>query len=354
MKDQHTQKPGSDQLPVCKEKLGSVNAHRRTAVFGAIAGASATAVWHKPIIQSIVLPAHAQTSTTVTFFAASAVVTPITKSDWLLDAVIPSAYAGVEPISSSEFSAAIEQPVAGVDSYEVSIFERILEGETNAGEVLYSGTASEASGGTIAVVDNPCMLEIGSIDASIDSVSMSEVTISLNNRGVSLTIPAGSGSLPMPMCVVAPLPAAFFNPAAPAVPIGDVSQHSILDLFISSAHAGDGPGPDDVFGVSAEKNDEESYTVSHLNVEGNVLRRGVLQVPADPSGVSGPGPDGSLDFITNACDDLKDGGPASITARILSVDNAEMVIQIETRSSDRIDLVLPEGAGMLEPICTPR
>ena len=326
-----------------QRKSNSVNLRRRATVMGAAAGASAAAVWHKPLIESIVLPAHAQTSTVITFFASAATTMPITKNDSLLEAIIPSAYAGDIP-SMSEYTVTIVQQGAGIDSYEIGVFERLLEGDSNVGEILYGGTASQASGGTLGITDNPCELEQGSINVEFGSISADSITLNFTNRNQTLMIPSGTGSLPTPMCVDTGLPEAFFNPEAPAVPMG-VSKSSPLDWIISSAHAGKGPQPGDTFGVLAEKIDEETYMVSHLNIEGHILRQGNLTVPAG----MGPGPDGSLAFVSNACG----GGrpPDAITARMLSVDDMEMVIQIDTSFLGSIDLVLPEGAGVLTPVC---
>lgn len=49
----------------------SVNRHRRGLVLGVAGGVTAATVWKKPIINSVVLPAHAQTSMMVTSFGGT-------------------------------------------------------------------------------------------------------------------------------------------------------------------------------------------------------------------------------------------------------------------------------------------
>jgi len=72
------------------------NKQRRKLLMGAAAG-SALTVWHKPIIESMIIPAHAQTSedeptTPLNFFASQASATQLVQnSNPVFDFIVPKA-----------------------------------------------------------------------------------------------------------------------------------------------------------------------------------------------------------------------------------------------------------------------
>lgn len=74
------------------------NKGRRKALSGMIVGGAAVTLWHKPVVNSVMLPAHAQTSATQDFYATVANATAVTvNAKTMLDVLIPSAHALVGP-----------------------------------------------------------------------------------------------------------------------------------------------------------------------------------------------------------------------------------------------------------------
>jgi hypothetical protein len=72
----------------------NINPNRRKVLLGSAAVGSALTVWHKPLMQSVVLPAHAQTTSPVDFFASQASATQVVQNaNSLLDMLIPEALA---------------------------------------------------------------------------------------------------------------------------------------------------------------------------------------------------------------------------------------------------------------------
>ena len=105
-----------------------LNTSRRRAVLGTLAGATAVTAWHKPVITSVILPAHAQTSPAtmaLTFFASGAIATPIMVKSSPVDWLVPSAVASEVPITS-EYSVSIQQTAPETDNYQIDLFERRL------------------------------------------------------------------------------------------------------------------------------------------------------------------------------------------------------------------------------------
>ena len=221
------------------KKPENVNNNRRRAVLGAVGGASALAVWHKPVITSVVLPAHAQMSPTtmaLTFFASGATVTPVIVKSSPLDLLIPEAVASEFPIVS-EYSVTVEQTAPETDNYNINVFERRMQGEDNRGEFLYSGSASQTTGGTLAVSENPCELRASPIDVSITTISETAVTLEFTGRNERLEVPAGSGSLPMPVCSIIRTFSAINVDPSPEFGMRDSSTPSILNTLIPEANA---------------------------------------------------------------------------------------------------------------------
>jgi len=100
-----------DRGYIVEKRAKGVNTRRRVLVGGTLTGVAA-AVWHKPLMNTISLPAHAQTSVpvvTMTFFGAGvATATPITTVDSIVNALIPQAHAGDSAMAES-IMASIEQ-----------------------------------------------------------------------------------------------------------------------------------------------------------------------------------------------------------------------------------------------------
>ncbi|WP_113953060.1 hypothetical protein [Arenicella xantha] len=326
-----------------KTNVQAIDKTKRTVLIGAAVG-TATAIWHKPVVDAVLLPAHAQTSVEAAapfvFFSAAAAVSPVAKAGSVLDFLVESAYANVP--ATYEYAVMVEQTTAGVDSYTVSLFERTLEGTTNRGEVLYSGVASVASGGNLAVVEDPCMLSPSALNITIESVTDAQVELTLPGRSERLVVPSGSGSLPSPMCVDTGLPQSFYNPDADAGG-SRIAKTSLLDVLIPTAQAGRIP-QSRTLALSASKIDENSYSVGMLSFDRTTLREGIIQVD---------GSAGSLLRVRTTCDD-PDKGANPVSATMVSVDDSTMMLSLNLDGS-LVDVELPVGSGILEPgSCAPQ
>lgn len=306
---------------------------KRKIVLGAAAG-TAAAIWHKPLVEAVLLPAHAQTSDPVVsvFFAASATVVPVAKLDSPLDFLIPAAHATVA-MTTYEYAASIEQSAPNSDTYAITLFERTLADSANAGEVLYSGNVNASAGGNLSVVDDPCGLNPEALQINIVRISESEAELSIPNRSVQLIVPAGQGTVPSPVCVDTGLPASFYNPAASA--FGDVTKSSWLDAIIPTAMA-DGPSTGDTIAVLATKMNEEQYRVGMLSIDRTTLREGTLLVD---------GTTGSLVRVSSTCPEPGKGS-SPIDAAVVSVDDMTMVVNVRLGGS-MVPVTLPVGEGML-------
>jgi len=107
------------------KELGS-NKTRRNLLLGGAAGA-ALGAWHKPIVNSIVTPAHAQTTNDLPqlgpgpFFSAPQITQNSEQNRSLLDVIIPHAYAGEKPRRNNLSNLAAKVTPVGPDQYEVEI-----------------------------------------------------------------------------------------------------------------------------------------------------------------------------------------------------------------------------------------
>ena len=359
MKDnEQAQCQAVDQQTPSKDLTEQPNTKRRMALLGGIGTAAAAAVWHKPLINSVLLPVHAQMSVAdpvvvddpapvedpvadaLVFFAAAAAINPIVQNNSILDVLFPVAHAG-DVMEESSYQVSVEQTAGGEDNYIISVFERVMQTEKNVGELLYSGMVSEASGGTLGISDNPCERDASPITVEINSINDMGVVLNFTDRGESVEIPSGTGSLPTPMCIDTGLPESFYNPEAPATG-GASGKFALLDLLVPQAHAGIGPSGDDTFAVLATKIDEDSYTVGLLSVDRTIFREGTIATDGSAGGV--------LRFVEDACDG-EPRAPRDIPATIDSVNDSEMVITIENRGGDMITMTLPAQDGMLMATC---
>lgn len=229
-----------EESQVSVDSTDKINLKRRVAILGAAGSATALSVWKTPIINAVITPAHAQTSDPTpnrVFFGANVVPGGIASVNLSpLDFIIPVANAGTD-VQIRQYTVSIEE---NGDDLMVDLFEVLQVRGFDQAEILYSGVLSTISGGSLGVADNPCMLEASSIDATIASVTDTEVVINLTGRGESLTVPAGNGSVPTPMCVDTPLPTEFSllnQPLEPQTKLG--KSFNPLDLVISPSYAGE-------------------------------------------------------------------------------------------------------------------
>lgn len=313
---------------------GKTNLNRRHMV-GALTGVAA-AVWHKPMINSVILPAHAQTSGATQFFSASATASPIVQNNSLLNSLVGPAHA-VSIQSPSEYAVKITQTSPGANAYVVDLFERKFEGEVNVGEVSFSGSAAIGASASLGLVDNPCELPSGSLAIELVSLNNAEAVINLSDSNEQLVVPSGVGSLPMAMCVDNGLPSSFFLENAGG---GDFAENSIMNALIPTAHAG-GVDPDTGFGLSAAKINETAYRVTFLNRQRNLLRDGELQVAGNV---------GSLQFLSNACSGSGGNAGNPIAASIVSVNSSSMTLELDLDGS-LVEFMLPADGGSLVPSC---
>lgn len=327
-----------DLVSIINADSTNTNSQRRLFV-GALTGVAA-AVWHKPVINAVILPSHAQTSATVEFFTGAGAVSPIAQSNSILESLISPAHA-IAVQTESEYAVKVTQPSVGVNSYMIDIFERKLEGETNVGEIVYSGSAATGGSAKLNVSDNPCKLSDGSLAIELVSIDSNNAVINLTSRGGQIVVPSGAGSLPMPMCVDIGLPESFFDGEISDT-IGDTG--SIFDALIPEAHAGIIADEDRVMGVLATKIDEETYEVSHRNFGGNILRVGDVKVD---------GTVGQLSVVENACDDNANNKELSYSAEIIDVDNSMMMLNINIGKGS-IRVSIPVGSGRLVTSCSPQ
>jgi len=190
-----------------KQKIAA----KRRAALG-LMGGGVVAIWQKPLINAVVLPAHAQTSVTATYFqplepytfSSPALSSSNKKADrsskTLLDWLIPSAHAQVTfGPEAGLFISSVTTGTGIGENFEVSL----LVGFQDNGYSLYEGRLNFADGwsGTLNAASDTCPGDPSSVDAAMQIVASNEVTISIPAiRGV-FTVEAGTGSLPAPGCV---------------------------------------------------------------------------------------------------------------------------------------------------------
>lgn len=118
-----------------EQNLSLADSSKRKIFKGALIGGAA-AVWYKPVVNSVLLPAHAQMTTTQqppSFFAASATPTIVMNSP--LDFIIPQAYAGSE--ESTDWH--IEAIYVEDNVYDVTVMlgyprQSMIEGQPESAE----------------------------------------------------------------------------------------------------------------------------------------------------------------------------------------------------------------------------
>jgi hypothetical protein len=226
---------------------------------GSLTGVAAV-MWHKPLINTIVLPAHAQTSvvaTALTFFGGGT-ATPKGVSSSLLNLLVPEAHATVRPVVETVMASIVQNEVEGTD-YTVSVLIDLGKSYGDKFEktqLVFSGSLTLGVAAMLAVSEDPCDLantvlgrSVPPLSLTLNSVSEELAEISYSSdlfEAAGVSIPAGSGALPMAMCVDVPLPKAFasfdFNGPDPlAMMINNSFEglaQSVLNTIVPTATAG--------------------------------------------------------------------------------------------------------------------
>lgn len=182
------------------------NKDRRTALTGMIVSGAAVTLWHKPVINSVMLPAHAQASAVQDFFATVASASAITvNANIIIDALIPSAYAADLLSPSAELPLAdlvfeAEAISQGGGMYAVKIAAE--EVPDDKGSLLASRDFVFGWVGTITGLNaNSTFTATGCAqaeDVKITAIAASNMTIQMSyfSKTIQLDLVDGSAALP--------------------------------------------------------------------------------------------------------------------------------------------------------------
>ncbi|MFW2440424.1 MAG: hypothetical protein ACN4GR_13770 [Arenicellales bacterium] len=173
-----------------------------------IAGKSLPESWTRPVVDSVMLPAHAQTSPAlpVSFFGASVIPATLASLDNQsspFDSLVPTAHAQGGPGPNRRF--AVQALLQGVDSYAVSI-NNLAATIQGGGDVVRSGTLNiDGTPSTLTVTDNPCPVAgardfTNSYIRSVGDTEIDVVITNVNGTEISLVVPVGGGSMPPLQC----------------------------------------------------------------------------------------------------------------------------------------------------------
>jgi hypothetical protein len=247
----------ADTTTIDSKRLGSQQ--RRLLVGGSLTGVAA-AMWHKPLINAIVLPAHAQMSvplTALTFFGGGA-ATPKGVSSSILDLLIPEAHARSQPQVESVMASIVQNEIEGTD-FTISVLMDLgnsVDDRFEKTQLVYSGSLTLGVAAMLAVSEDPCDLANTFLDGPVPPLSLTLNSVSEELAEISfssdlfvagdVSIPAGTGALPSAMCVDTPLPKAFARfdftgPGARAMTIDNSVEglaQSVLNTLIPTATAG--------------------------------------------------------------------------------------------------------------------
>lgn len=324
-----------------------VNLARRKALLGTAGGAAAVAAWHKPIINAVVLPTHAQMTTmNLQFFGATVGASPTTKKSSPLDLLISPAVAGLM-MEQTYTIEAIQTDMAG-ESFNIGVFEEIdydgMEGIDTA-QVVYRGNVNVGETKTLPATENPCEIKLKDFNVEIAEVNimpggMSNIVLNFPNRAETVTIPEDSQPFPMAECILVPLADSYYDGmASSSGGVGMQQQSSPLDFLVGTAHAQEGPA---TFGLLAERTgpNASTYTVSHLNRTGDVLRSADLNI------------DGTTENLLVIDDACGFGEISSIPAAIVAVDQTEMEIRVDFQGERGTQFfTIPAASGALMALC---
>lgn len=316
------------------------NLTRRKALIGGTAGVAAATAWHTPILNSVVLPAHAQTST-ANFFSSTTLITQ-NSSPW--DLLLPTANAGEGSGLGVEYTVAVSRVGEPGGLYEVGVHSRTsgipMESQIyETIEVVYKGVVSLGATDTLDVDQNPCTVKLRSFEVEVEADNGDSLDIMLVGPGLSLNVPQGEGMLPDAACVFA-IADSYFDENAqgmiPAQSSNTKSGFSPLDLFIEPAHALQVAS----HGLAAARNGT-SFNIAFRSGGQDVLREG---------SVSAFGDNGTLLVTQNTCPQAF-MGDGSITARINSVDATEMEIVLDLDVGSTTFTIPAAAIGSLPVSC---
>ena len=194
----------NDETPNLNRPAQRANSARRRVLLGSLGGAAAVSVWHTPVIKSVMLPAHAQTSLTLpkNFFRPGGGTPklgfqPSKRS--LLDVFIPAAHAGKgqDPESFGVLATNLDDT-----SFDVQFLN-------NRGNLIRTGTLqTDGTPGTLVV---PAMLTCaedfevtpGDIPASITAIDQMEMTLRITpveRPEIDIIVPAGPAGVLEEIC----------------------------------------------------------------------------------------------------------------------------------------------------------
>lgn len=258
------------------KKPDKIVVSRRRALLGAAGISAAAAAWHKPIVNAVLLPAHAQTSDvaavttaapTVAFFAAS--LTPvITKNSSPLDMLIAPAMAGVAP--RRQFTVAAQQTDTEGQVFDVQLlqeFEFGGEQGIDTADVLFEGSLTLGSSSNLPP-RTACEVEIKSLEVELVEVNIDEsgggegnILLEIDGEGI-LNVPEGNETIGEPQCEFVTLQNSYFErPLRGFEQDKTASESSVLDFFVSSANANE---IQRLSGLKAERVSGNTFTVSAL------------------------------------------------------------------------------------------
>ncbi|MEM7358854.1 MAG: hypothetical protein AAF431_07150 [Pseudomonadota bacterium] len=327
----------------------NVNLSRRKALLGTATGAAAVAAWHKPLVNAVVLPAHAQMTTmnNLQFFGTNVGASPTTKNGSSpLDLIITPAVAGM--MVEQTYTIEVIQTDTEGQTFEIGVFEEMDRdgfGGVDIAQVVYRGPVSVGETKILPVTENPCGIMLKDFNVEIAQVNimeggMSNIVLNFPNRLEMVTVPEDNQPFPTAGCILVPLADSYYDPMASSDGgLGMQTRSSTLDFIIGSAHAQEGPA---TFGLLAERTgpNATTYTVSHLNRSGDVLRSAILDIDGTTE---------NLLVIANACEE---GEFEAIPAAIVAVDQSEMEIRVDFQGERGTQFfTIPAASGSLMAIC---
>lgn len=311
---------------------------RRRLLAGGATGV-ALAAWHKPLIESVLLPAHAQTSdvSPIVFSVAGVNGGPIvSQQNSILNLLIPLAYAGdlQEQGPTAEFTIRAEDTSGDLTNFSVGLFTRVvgLEGFDKV-ETVHEGEVSVASGGELTPTQVPCdALETADIDVEI--VTAESGLFSLRLLGLDLVLDAPPVDIPLPVaeCVATPIED-FGDFASFSEPPEGTIMGTLLDAVVPTAIAGESVVRIIVEDLVAINTFGNSTVFEVTYQDGTSRWRGDLNVDGTPSGLG----------LIDSCEM---DAPGSINAKINSIGVAGLTLQVDAPTN-------PMGVYNLDPAVNP-
>lgn len=180
----------------------TIDAGRRKTMIGAAVTGAALGAWHKPVIEAVILPAHAQTSTIESDFfatvASASVVTSTTKV--LLDVLVPPAHAilatNEEPVNELTFEAEAINQGGGVFNMRIAADHQPMNGRVAPTNFRFGwdGTIGGLNTGGSLSPTGCAQNET----AQITAISNTSLTLEMSyfSQTIELVLDAGSANLP--------------------------------------------------------------------------------------------------------------------------------------------------------------